>query len=107
MKDELTFTILAKENQDSEYTWINLEHNSVIVGKVRAIPQKDTLVICSITVFPEYQRHGYAKAIMDVFKKQYKVITADRVRFTAIEFWMEMGFSSDGNGCYTFRREKG
>ncbi len=102
MDNKLTFTILEKDRADSEYTWINLEYDSVRVGKARVIIKNNTLVICSITVYPEYQRHGYAKAIIELFKTKYKILIADRVRFTAINFWKKMGFCDNGDGSYIY-----
>ncbi|MBF0547588.1 MAG: hypothetical protein HQM08_24325 [Candidatus Riflebacteria bacterium] len=104
MSEELTFMVLPKQKEDSAYTWINISRNSTMIGKARVIPKNSTLVICSINIFPEFERRGYARATIDAFKKEYKVLIADRVRFTAVSFWVKMGFKDDGDGCYSFEK---
>ncbi len=102
MTGKLKFSIVKKDKPDSEYTWINIEYDSARVGKARVIIKENSLVICSITVYPEYQRRGFAKEIINIFKAEYKKLTADRVRFSAIDFWRKMGFVDNGDGCYVY-----
>lgn len=100
----LKFTTLPKDRPESPYTWINIELNADMVGKARVIFEKNRFVICSITVFPEFQRRGIAKEAINHFKKEHKILIADRVRASAVAFWVAMGFQDDGDGNYSLRQ---
>ncbi len=91
--DNLKIEFIDKKKQHSEYDWANLSFNDNRVGKVRCLIKKDTLIIYSINVFPEFEGHGYAKTFVNEAKKTYKILIANRVRFTAKGFWEKVGFS--------------
>jgi len=89
----------------SDYFWVNIEVNGVRVGKMRLMPSKEKLTIQSITIFPEFQRKGYAKEVVDHYKGKYNEIIADRTRNTARGFWEKMRFVNNGDGDYVWRRK--
>jgi len=107
MDKELTFKLIPREEQHSDYDWMNIEHGATRVGKVRGRIDGKTVTICSINIFPEFEKHGYGKATIVMFKKHFDTIIADRVRFTAIGFWKMMGFTDEGNGNWKFRSGEG
>ena len=72
------------------------------IGKVRSIIDGKILTIYSINIFPEYEGHGYAKQTIDMFKQSFDAIIADRVRYTAIGFWVKMDFVDMNDGNYTY-----
>jgi len=55
-------------------------------------------------IYPEYEGHGYARAVISHFKTRYGLIVADRVRYTARDFWLKMGFVPETIDRYTWRR---
>lgn len=77
-----------------------------MIGKIRGLINGTTFIIYSINIFPEFERHGYAKKIVEKFKESFDVIIADRVRYTAIGFWVKMGFSDSGDGTYVYHKKK-
>ncbi|MBW2096074.1 MAG: hypothetical protein JRI80_14415 [Deltaproteobacteria bacterium] len=72
------------------------------MGRVRCAIDDQTLTICSINIFPEFERHGYARATIEMFKKEFDIIIADRVRYKAIGFWEKMGFIDQGDGSFVY-----
>jgi len=89
----------------SHYDWMNIEVNQTRVGKMRVRAADHTLIIYSITIFPEFQLHGYAGKVIHSFQDDYQGIVADRVRDTAKGFWQKMGFNDDGKGNYVWQRD--
>jgi len=106
MPEQLTFKLTTHDEQHSDYDWMNIERNGVRVGKVRGLINGKTLTIHSINIFPEFERHGFARKTIGMFKKSFDIITADRVRYTAIGFWEKMQFENDGNGNYTWKNKR-
>jgi len=92
-------------DKTSDYSWINIEVNNRRIGKARMYGLRKNLRINSITIFPEFERSGYAQSVINIFKEQYEMILADRVRNTAKGFWEKMGFVSDFSGNYIWRKE--
>jgi len=102
LKEDRTFA------QISTYCWLNIEVGERRVGKARVrLVSKGKLIVNSITIFPEFQRRGYARSVIQHCKENYEQIIADRVRGTAIGFWEKMGFSSDGRGNYVWNKRPG
>jgi len=99
MQDRLIIKEDKKISSMSDYVWLNFEINNKRIGKARVICLKDELIINSVNIYPKYERHGYARQIIEHFKNEYSYIIADRVRVTAVGFWEKMGFrySEDGN----------
>ena len=62
------------------------------------------MVVYSINIFPEFERRGYAKATIEMFKKSFDTIIADRVRHTAVGFWEKMDFIDTKNGNYVWKK---
>ncbi len=85
---------------------MNIDCEDIRVGKVRGKIDRKTLTINSINVFPEYERQGYARDTINMFKKSFTIIIADRVRFTAIGFWEKMGFCNNKDGNYIWRKNR-
>ncbi len=95
---------LVQHGQHSDYDWLNIDCGSVRVGKARGIIDGKKLTIYSINVFPEFEGCGYAKQTIDMFKQSFDIIIADRVRHTAIGFWMKMGFIDVTDGNYKYEK---
>lgn len=94
-------------NRTSDYFWMNVELEEGRIGKMRVSVSEDTLVVNSINIYPEFEGNGYARQVMDCFKRQYVRITADRVRSTAVGFWKKMDFSDDKDGNFSWKRGAG
>ncbi|MCK4513933.1 MAG: hypothetical protein KAU31_01680 [Spirochaetaceae bacterium] len=86
---------------------MNIELAKRRIGKVRVSVLGNNLIVNSINIYPEFERKGYARAVLDHFKDQYEEITADRVRSTAVEFWKKMNFSDDMDGNFSWRQGTG
>ncbi len=104
MSGKLTYKLLSKEHQHSNYDWMNIDYENKRVGKVRGKINGKTLVIYSINIFPEFERRGYAREVINMFKKKYTTIIADRVRANAIGFWVKMGFTIDKGENYIWQK---
>jgi len=102
----LTFKPLARDQKPSHFDWVNIDRRGARVGKVRMLTDGRTLTIHSITIFPEFERRGYAKTTVDVLKESFAIIVADRVRPAAVGFWLRMGFRPDGDGNYVWERRE-
>lgn len=100
----LNFTVIPREAL-ADYDRIDIDLPEVRVGNVRCRFMGEKVVVYSIQIFPEYQGKGYGAAAIDMLKHRYQVILADRVRFTARNFWEHMGFSELPNGNWEFRSE--
>jgi len=103
--EELSFHIVPPEQTHSEYDWIYIEHGTERIGKVRCRTSGRTLTIYSIIIFSQYEGQGYGKKAVELFKKSYDTVVADRVRPSARGFWEKSGFSDCGGGNYSYRRE--
>lgn len=104
MPDVLTFKLIARDDQHSNFDWMNIDYGDIRVGKVRGLISGKKLTIHSINIFPEFEGRGYAKETIVMFKADFDIIIADRVRYTAIGFWEKMGFESGNNGTYVWKR---
>jgi len=93
---------LRTDGQVSDYDWFNVQRGDRRIGKVRALVENDRVTIYSMTIFPEYQGHGYGEAVVERFKAAYQTIVADRVRPPARGFWEHEGFLQDGLGNYVY-----
>jgi len=100
MPEQLTFNLIAHDKNQSNYDWMNIEHCGERVGKVRGLIDGRMLTINSINIFPEFERRGFARRTVEMFKDSFDTIIADRVRYTAIGFWQKMQFKSDDDGGY-------
>lgn len=100
---------IVKDNcvaKKSNFLWINFECSDRRIGKARVYFSGRTLIINSIIIFPEFERNGYARKVIQLFKNHYEVIIADRVRFSAQQFWEKMGFVFDNCGNYFWKKGK-
>ena len=102
--EQLTFTLLPRGEQDSAFDWMNIDCGATRVGKARGLIDGRNLTIHSINIFPDFERHGYGRETIEMFKVTFDKIIADRVRHTAIGFWGKMGFDPDGHGQYVWTR---
>jgi ribosomal protein S18 acetylase RimI-like enzyme len=100
----LTLKVIPKTITRSEYDWLNIFAGTVFVGKIRSKIEPQKLTIYTIMIFPEFQHSGYGEQVIDVIKRDYPTIIADRVRTTAIGFWEKMGFVKIADGLYEYRR---
>jgi len=104
MPERLTFKLLPRD-QHSGYDWLNIDCGAARVGKVRGLINGRTLTIHSINIFPEFEGHGYGRKTIEMFKESFDAIIADRVRYTAIGFWVKMGFTDAGDGSYVYQKK--
>lgn len=100
-KPELTIT----RNDTLGFDRIDIDLPDVRVGNVRCRFMVDRVIIYSIQVFPEFQGNRYGTATIDMLKSRYRLIVADRVRFTAREFWDKMGFRERPDGNWEWIRQ--
>lgn len=96
--------IVTERDHFDGYDRIDIDLPEARVGNVRCRFMNEKVVIYSIQVFPEFQRNGYARATIDMLKKRFNLIVADRVRFTARDFWERMGFQPLPDGNWEYRR---
>ncbi len=89
----------------SKYTWLNIEDQGRRLGKIRAHIDNQTLIIYSLSIFPEFQGNGCAQEAVKMFQQTYDQIIADTVRATARGFWEKMGFSDEKNGNYVWQQQ--
>ena len=106
MTEKLNFSLITGDKQGSGYDWLNIDRGAVRIGKARGLIKGKTLIICSINIFPEFEGNGYGRKTIEIFKKSFDTIIADRVRYTAVEFWKKMGFVDKGNGNYVYRKKR-
>ena len=104
MPEKLTFKLINHDER-SGFDWLNIECGAERVGKARGLINGQTMTICSINIFPEFEGHGYAARTIEMFKESFNVIIADRVRHTAIGFWVKMGFIDKKDGGYMYRNK--
>ncbi len=102
-ENKLKFRVV-KHNACSDYDWMNIDFKNDRVGKVRGRTCQNRIIIYSINIFPRFERRGYATQTLLMIKQHFDSITADRVRFTAREFWKKMGFTAEQNGSYIWKR---
>ena len=88
----------------SDYLWMNIESGGERIGKVRVTALGKKLIVNSINIFPEFERKGYGRTIINLFKNDYDGIVADKVRNAAIGFWEKMDFHSDINGNFIWEK---
>lgn len=103
MKQKPELIVTPRETLDG-YDRIDIDTPAARVGNVRCRFMGEKVIIYSIQVFPEFQRNGYARMTVDMLKGRFAVIVADRVRFTAREFWTAMGFVEKPDGNWEYRR---
>ncbi len=101
---ELKTAFISREQSKSNYDWADLSIRGEIIGKARCLINNHEFTIFSINIYPEYQGKGYGKKFIELIKPQFRKITADRVRYSAIGFWENIGFVRDGaSGNWTYR----
>lgn len=103
MTDTPEFIITPRDSLDG-YDRIDIDLPSVRIGNVRCRFMGEKVIVYSIQVFPEFQRNGYGRMAVDFLKHRCPVVVADRVRFTARDFWERMGFQEHPDGNWEFRR---
>lgn len=103
MKDMPEFKITPRSGKE-EYDRIEIELHGKLVGNVRCFFRYETVIVYSIQVFPEFQGNGYGVATIEMLKQRFRVLVADRVRFTARGFWEREGFKELPDGNWEYRR---
>ena len=86
------------------YDRIDIDLPDARIGNIRCRLLAEKAIVYSIQVFPEFQRNGYGAAAIDMLKTRYPLLIADRVRFSAREFWEKMGFTVNAEGNWEYRR---
>ena len=105
MKQHPTF-IENPRGSLSGYDRIDIDLPEARIGNIRCRLLGEKAIVYSIQVFPEFQRNGYGAAAINMLKSRYSVLVADRVRFSAREFWEKMGFEEHPDGNWEFRRRR-
>lgn len=103
---ELELVQLPRRPEIGDYDWFDLEVLGTQVGKARCRIEGQRLTVFSIMVYPEHEKRGYARALIEHFKTEYRVIAADRVRYTARDFWTKMGFAPESEDLYVWIRDR-
>lgn len=101
----LTLTQLPRRADIGEYDWFDIEQAGTQVGKSRCRIEPDRITVFSIMIYPEFEGKGFARAVIDHFKAERNVLIADRVRCTAHDFWIKMGFIPESIDRYTWHRD--
>lgn len=101
---KIKIAIISKESTHSNYDWLNIFIDSILIGKLRGKFSEEILTIYTVQIFPEYQGRGYGRQVIELLKEDYKTIVADRVRFSAGGFWEKTGFVERDDGCYVFQK---
>ena len=104
IRQGLELTLLPRRSEIGSYDWFNLEYNGVQVGKSRCRIDFDKLIVYSIMIYPEFEKQGYARAVIEYFQREHALIIADRVRYTARDFWSKLGFVPETEDSYVWRR---
>ena len=96
-----TFTVIPKTSL-AGYDRIDIDLPQARIGNIRCRFMAEKVVVYSIQIFPEYQKNGYGAAAIALLKGRFRVLVADRVRFSARDFWEKMNFVAlpDGNWIY-------
>jgi len=95
----LTITL----NDTLGFDRIDIDLPDARVGNVRCHLRVKEVIVYSIQVFPEFQGKGYGTAAIEMLKSRYRVVVADRVRFSAREFWEKKGFKERTDGNWEYR----
>ena len=103
MKQIPTLTITPRDSLGG-YERIDIDLPDVRVGNVRCRFMDEKAIVYSINVVPECQGNDYGTITIDMLKSRFSVIVADRVRFTARDFWEKMGFKELPDGNWEYRR---
>ena len=101
----LSIEFTPKEQQQSQYDWADISSGSDRVGKARCIIKGSTIIIHSINIYPAWEGLGYGREFVNYCKSNFRVVIADRVRYSAIGFWEAMGFCNDMDGNWSYRKE--
>ena len=101
MKPQLELTVTR--NDTLGFDRIDIDLPNVRIGNVRCRFLGDRVIVYSIQVFPEFQRNGYGTETIIMLKNKFKAIVADRVRFTARDFWEKKGFKELPDGNWEYR----
>ena len=100
---KIAIDFLKKKAQHSEYDWADISVGDERVGKARCKIDTSKITICTINIYPEFEGHGYGREFVEYCKSQYKVVVADRVKYTAIGFWEAVGFLNNNDGSWIFK----
>ena len=102
MKSTPEFIITPRDSLDG-YDRIDIDLPEARIGNVRCRFMGEKVIVYSIQIYPEFQRNGYGRFAVDFLKQRYPVLIADRVRFTARDFWEKMAFIEGDDGNWEFR----
>ena len=95
---------LPRRPERGDYDWFDLEQDGTPVGKARCRIEPGQFTVFSIMVYPEYEGNGYARAVVGHLQGRYGLIVADRVRYTARDFWTKVGFTAETIDRYVWRK---
>ena len=103
-QEDLALTQRPRSPDLGDYDWFDIEVGGAQVGKSRCRIEPGLFTVFSIMVYPEFEGHGYARAVIARFQAAHPLIVADRVRYTARAFWVKMGFVPETIDRYVWRR---
>lgn len=95
---------LPRRIELGNYDWFDIEQNGIQVGKTRCNIKENQFTVFSIMIYPEFQKQGFARTVIDFFKTKHPIIYADRVRFNARDFWTKMKFTEEDTDLFVWRQ---
>jgi len=107
MADNISLDFEDVKKGDKSYQWVNVNLGKARIGKARILVKNSYITIHSINIYEEYERHGYARAVIDYFKKRTPELIAENVRYKARGFWSHVDFFDNHDGNYRWKRSSG
>jgi len=102
--DDLQLCENPRDQQPSSFTWLNINLGKTRVGKMRVADDGRTMTIYSIQIFPEYQKKGLARQVVEGILTDHDTVIADLVRPAAAGFWHKLGFRRQDNQTFRYTR---
>jgi N-acetylglutamate synthase-like GNAT family acetyltransferase len=100
----ISIKFVSKKEQQSEYDWADISYGDDRIGKARCKVEDSAIIIHSINIYPEFEGSGYGRKFVQYCKKHFNVVTADRVRPTAVGFWKAVGFHDNNDGAWIYKK---
>ncbi len=99
-------SILREEDHNPPYVWYSVEQSETLVARVKTTCREDSVTIHFLTVLWHFERKGIGSFAVNSFKKKYKRIVADQVKFASRDFWAKLGFKPvPDSGDYLWEAE--
>ena len=101
---EISIQFKSRSEQHSQYDWADISRENDRVGKARCKIDGTTIIVHTITIYPEWEGREYGREFIEYCKDNFQVVVADRVRYSAVGFWIKMGFIDRNDGCWVYQR---